>query len=151
MNTTDVLDLIEKLLTAAGHPDIAQVEQYGQGTPQSPAGVAVTYQSGAQAFVWAVAGKPKTEPVELPEDLGPYKFRANHALKLVIDLLEAAKPAGIGGWRTVAYDGVGQRPAGLEVRTDQGVVALRVTSGGAPGPDSDPQAWAGWTIPATFG
>jgi len=129
---------------AAEHPDIAGVDQYG------PAGlnVAVTYASGAQAYVWAVPGRTVANPVDLPEDLGDYQPRVLPLIKLVCDLLETARPDGM-QWRTVAVEGVHLAPCGIEVRAGGETTLLHMNAGCAPGLDSDPAAWDGWQIPAT--
>jgi hypothetical protein len=142
MSAQQILDTIERLLTAAHHPDIAGVDRYG------PAGlnVAVTYASGAHAYVWAVPGRTVVKPVDLPENLGDYRPRVLHLIKLVCDLLEMARPDGM-QWRTVAVDGVHLAPCGIEVRAGGETTLLQVNAGGAPGLDSDPAAWDGWRIP----
>ena len=135
------LDTIAALFQAAGHPDITAVERYGRDGQS----VVVRYRPKAEAFF--EPSKAKSSPVELPEILPPYRFRAQHALKLLVDLLEVAKPAGITGWRTVGIDGVDLAPCGIELRTDSGVVLLRVTAGSPTLLDADPQEWADWRPP----
>ncbi len=135
------LDTVAALFQAAGHPDITDVERYGKDGQS----VVVRYRPKAEAFFEQV--QAKSSPVELPENLPPYRFRARHALSLLVQLLEVAKPAGISGWRTVGIDGVDLAPCGIELRTDQGVVLLRVSAGSPTLLDADPQEWADWRPP----
>jgi hypothetical protein len=138
-----ILDTLERLLRAAQHPDVIAVDRFAS----SLTGIAITYQSQAHAYVW-LAEDAVVKPAELPAVLPDYKDRVQHVLRLCVDLLEAVTPSGIDAWRTVAVEGAQLSPCGLEVRAGQAGVVLRVTAGGAPGTDSDPATWAGWTIPA---
>lgn len=137
MQSAQVLDVVERLFNAAEHPDIVAVERYGRDVQpggQSPAGVAVTYQSGAQAYLWAdEPGRPAPEPCPLPDEMPELKFRALPALKLLVELLDVARPAVFTAWRTVAFNGLGLKPSGLELRCADGSTAyLRATSGSGP-------------------
>lgn len=144
MSAGQILDTIERLFRTAGHPDIVSVGRYGPGD------VEVTYRSLAKAFIWQVRDDVNTRPVEQPDDLGEYKFRAPHALKLLTDLLEIAQPDGW-RWRTVAVEGVALAPCGLQVRAGGTDVLLRVTSASTPLPtDSDPADWANCQLPASI-
>lgn len=140
-----VLDVvIRALLVGAQHPDIAEITRYGRD--QS---IDVTYQDLARAYIWPVADDVATRPVDLG-DLGPYKARTRHMLKLIVDLLDVAEPDGW-QWRTVAVEGVPLEPCGLEVRAGSAVTLLRVTAGGSLVPEekqSDPATWVGWALPA---
>jgi hypothetical protein len=138
-----ILDTLERLLRAAQHPDVIEVYRYAQ----SHEGIGIVYSTRAKAFVWLAPDAVST-PAELPAELPPWETRVQHVLTLLVELLDAARPAGIDGWRTVAVGGTDLAPCGLEVRAGQTRVVLRVTAGGAQGKDSDPQDWAGWTIPA---
>lgn len=136
-------DLIERLLTAARHPDIAAVERFGPDSRN----LTIVYGSKAKAFLTVVVGA-KTRPEPLPDDMPEYKFRALHALKLIGDLLDAAKPDGV-QWRTVAIEGTHLSPCGLELRSADGATTvLQVTAGGAMVADANPADWADWQIPA---
>ncbi len=134
-------DIVAALFDSCGHPDIIGVERYGKNDQA----VMVRYRAGAEAFFEPTTGK--TAPVDLPEQMPAYKFRAQHALKLLVGLLEAAKPAGVTGWRLVSINGVDLAPCGIELRTDSGVVLLRVFGGSPTGLDADPSEWADWRIP----
>lgn len=147
MSAGQVLDTIERLFTAAGHPDIAEVTTYLGNT--GPA-IEVVYQSKAKAFIWPVTDDATATPTELPDELPEYKFRASYALKLLTDMLTIARPEGW-RWRTVAVEGVALRPCGLEVWAGGRTTLLRVTSASTPLPaDSDPADWAGWQPPASI-
>lgn len=142
-----VLDTIERLLKAAQHPDIAGVSQYEGNTGRA---IEVAYQSQAKAFIWPVTEKVTTAPADLPNALPEYKFRAQHALKLLCDLLELAKPDGW-RWRTVSVEGAALAPCGLEVWMGGKTTLLRVTSASTPLPkDSDPADWADYQLPPSI-
>jgi hypothetical protein len=108
-------------------------------------GVCVVYSSDAKAF-FSIATAKGVKPAELGEDLGPWKFRAHHALRLLLDLLEAAQPDGW-RWGTVAVDGVDASPSGIEITANGQTVVLRVTAGGAMAADSNPEGFADYRIP----
>jgi hypothetical protein len=133
MESAQLLDVIERLHNAAEHPDIVLVKRYGRDAKpggQSPAGVALTYRSGSQAYISPAEGKPEPVPHPLPERMPELKFRALHALKFLIELLDAAKPDLFVAWRLVAFEGVALQPSGLAIRCADGSTAyLRVTSG----------------------
>lgn len=144
MNTKDVLGVIETLHNAAEHPDIVHVERYGRDTKpggQSPAGVAVRYQSGSEVYLWAAdPGNPLPAPHDLPAEMPPLRFRAQHGLKFLLQLLDTAQPEMFTAWRPVAFDGIDMKPSGVELRGKDGSsFYLRVTSGSGPtgGPESD--------------
>lgn len=143
MGSTHVLDVIERLWTVADHPDVTTVHRYDG----AQTGVAVVYRSGAKAFFAVGQGKPPaTRPAGMPQDLGPWKVRTLHALKLTLDLLDLAQPDGM-RWRTVAVDGVHLSPAGIEFAVGAEKVLVRVTAGGASGEDSKLEDFAGYVIP----
>ncbi|MFI5934172.1 hypothetical protein [Actinoplanes sp. NPDC051494] len=143
MTPAEALDLVERLLTAAQHPDVSRVYRYDGAT----SGVALTYRSDAKAFFSPMPGKVGVQPADLPEDLGRWTFRGNYALKMLVDLLEAVRPAAVTGWRTVAIDKIAMKPAGIELSGPGGTVVLRVTSGGPMGLDSDPADFENWRLP----
>lgn len=143
MNSNHVLDVIEKLWTAAQHPGVTRVERFDGALH----GVAVIYTSGAKAFFSVVTDRVQTQQADMPADLGPWKVRTHHALKLLLDLLEVAQPAGW-KWRTVNIAGVPKSPSGVEFTDGAGSVLVRVTAGGPMALDSDPADWPDWTIPA---
>jgi hypothetical protein len=140
MSAQQVLDVLERLVTAAGHPDIVRVEQFGG----SMGGLAIVYRSGATAYLSPVT--EKATAVGLPGVLPEYQFRIQHALRLLVDVLEVAKPSGW-RWRTVGIDGVALSPCGLEVDGPAGRVVFRAIGGSPTLHDADPAVWAGWSVP----
>lgn len=143
MTGDDLLTVLERLFKAAQHPDVTRVERFDGALH----GVAAIYTSGAKAFFSVVTDRAQTQQADMPADLGPWKVRTHHALKLLLDLLEVAQPAGW-KWRTVNIAGVPKSPSGIEFTDGAGTVLVRVTAGGPMALDSDPADWAGWTIPA---
>jgi hypothetical protein len=146
MDTTQVLDVIEQLLAAARHPDIAAIERYGPGLgPWGPTveeskaksitGVKVTYQSTASASLWEAVW-PGGQPVPAPTDLPPSR-RASRLLVFAAQLLDYAKPDQLRSWQLLALPGLGPdseqgvTPTGLGVVTTSGTkLLLRSTSTG---------------------
>jgi hypothetical protein len=141
-----VLDTIERLLTAADHPDIVKVERYGPGDgPWGPTvqeskvkhitGVKVTHQSTATASVWEAIW-PGEQPVDPPTTLpAPRSARAPRLLILVSQLLDVAQPETLKAWRLVTLPDLGATgstlPAGLSlVDRDGGRLLLRATATG---------------------
>lgn len=143
MTPQQILDTLERLLRYAQHPDVREIYRYAE----SLEGIGLIYSSRAKAFVW-LAPNAKAQPAELPAELPPWETRVQHVLKLLVELMDAARPAGIDAWRTVAVEGTDLSPCGLEIRAGQTRAVVQVTAGGAPGKDSDPADWADWTIPA---
>lgn len=156
VKTTDVLDIVERLHQAAAHPDVKAIRRYGRDSEpggQSPPGVALTYRSGSEAYFAAVL-QAAVEPVELPEAFDAQTFRARiqPALRLLVQLLGAAKPAEFTVWRTVGFPGVGASPCGLEIRCADGSTAyLRVTSGFGGNAALDVDGFPEYRIPAAVG
>ena len=154
MESAQVLDIVENLLNAAQHPDITEISRYGRDLKpggQSPAGVKVTYQSGAQTYLAVAEGSQKPEPHPLPDPMPHLKLRAAHTMKFLINLLEAARPAAFIAWRTVAFAGVGNKPSGMEIRcADGGSAYLRVTCASGPTGDPDADPFPGYRIPASL-
>jgi hypothetical protein len=137
------LDAVERLHDAAEHPDIVQVRRYGRDLKpggQSPAGVAIRYQSGSEVYIWA-APAGKAVPAELPPAVASLRVRNPHAIRFLLRLLEVARPAQFKGWRTVAFPDLGLPDAcGVELKcADGSSFYLRVTSGsGSTDPATDP-------------
>lgn len=147
---TQVLDVVEQLLNAAQHPDIAKVERYGPGDgPWGPSitspgmstrgitGVKVTHQSTATASLW-LANRPGETPIPVPGVLPPPRQnRAPRLAILAVQLLDGAKPAQFKAWQLVALPDVGATdkrgisPAGVSIVTAAGEkVLLRVSATG---------------------
>lgn len=147
MTPADVLNLIERLHLAAHHPDIRTVEQYGHDKPSSLKGVAITYQSGSAAYLFVdkpPRSSPDPAPCPMPDVMPARKTRALHALKFLVELLDAAKPAQFTAWRTVAFEGSdapGLKPCALAIRcADGSTLHLRVTAGFGGHADQDEAA-----------
>lgn len=152
MESAQVLDVIERLLGAAEHPDIVEIKRYGRDVKpggQSPAGVKVTYQSGAETYLFAAdPGTPAPEPHPLPEQMPPLKLRALHTVRFVIELLEVARPDVFTAWRTVSFAGVTSAPSGMEIRcADGGSAYLRATCASGPLGDPESPPFSDYTVP----
>lgn len=92
MQSVAVLDILERLRKAAGHPDIVKVERYGQDP--NP-GVAVTYQSGSAAYLWITsAGRSEPTPHDLPDELPPLKFRGKDGATAYLRVTSGSGPMG---------------------------------------------------------
>lgn len=152
MKPAAVLDVFEQLLTAAAHPDIVDVSRYGKDVEpggQSPAGVCVKHQSGSEAYLWVAAARPEPTPCPIEGGVPAPKFRAHRLLRLVLDLLDVAKPDVFTGWAPCAFPGVyPDAAAGLRVaHRDGGVTFLRVTAGAGPAGDPTEEPFPDYTIP----
>lgn len=134
MDNIEALDVLHKLLTAAGHPDMTSVDR------PSPERIVVTYGSGSQGYLWTADPGSKATPAALPETLPHPRHRVLHLLKFVTDLLDFVRPSLFAGWETVSYPGVALSPSGLRLRGAAGGTALlRATSGSGPtDPDTPP-------------
>lgn len=147
MNTARVLDLVERLLITAEHPDITAVDRYGpdlgpwgptvtQSKVKHITGIKVTHRSTATASLWEAVW-PGEQPVPTPEVMPEPSRRATRLLILAARLLDHAKPQQLRGWRLVALPDLGldtERgvvPSGLSVVTAGGQsLLLRATSTG---------------------
>ncbi|WP_045740975.1 hypothetical protein [Actinoplanes rectilineatus] len=155
MNLTDALDLLERLLNAAGHPDIASVKRYGQGTEQSPAGIDLADQRGAHMYLFGEQRKGEI-PIDVPTVLPTPKYGSQRVAVLAAQLLDAARPDALREWRLVAFgdlgptDARGVAPAGISMLAADGSrILLRSAMGASKdttAPDSEPSP--GWTPPA---
>lgn len=116
VTTSPALDLVEQLIVAARHPDIAAIERYGPGqgpwgptveksTAKSITGVLVKYQSSATASLWEAVW-PDAAPVPAPDNLPPNR-RAPRLPVFVAQLLDYAKPEQVLSWHLLAGPGVG--------------------------------------------
>ncbi len=166
MAKTSVLDVMERLLTAAAHPDIVHVERYGPGlgpwgpnvqqsTVKAITGVRVVHQSTATASlreaVW-----PGEQPVDVPAVMpAPKQNRAPRLAIFAYQLLEAARPAELKAWRLVTLPDLGNQakqaglPFGLSVVTADGQkMLLRVTATGPTvGGEPDDEPYPDYVIP----
>ena len=159
MTTSKTLDVIERLLIAADHPDIAKIARYGPGegpwgptVERSPAkritGVKVTHQSTATASLWEAIW-PGEQPAELPAvPPKPKQMRAPRLVILVTQLLDVAKPPQFQAWRAVTLPELGNPdtqaglPFGVSIILADGKRALlRATATGptlGDEPEDDP-------------
>lgn len=153
MQLVEVLDLVQRLIVAAQHPDIDDVRLYGEGTEQSPAGVAVKDQRGGSTYLWGTTAKGET-PVETSVALPPPKLGAQRIAVLVVKLLDAARPGTLQAWRLVALPGLGPTdargvaPAGVSViGADGSRFLLRATHGGSQTGDPAEDPFPDWRVP----
>ena len=147
MTTSKTLDVIEKLLVAANHPDITDIRRYGPGLgPWGPSdekspvkgvtGLRVTHQSSSTASLWEAIW-PGEQPVEAPDVLpAPRQNRAPRLAILVARLLDKARPAEFKAWRLVSLPGLGVPEEGLPfglsiVHADGTRMLLRASATGA--------------------
>ncbi|WP_433829721.1 hypothetical protein ACQP2E_08950 [Actinoplanes sp. CA-015351] len=158
MRLGEVLDVIERLLTGCGHPEIESIHRYGTdqaaGGP-SPAGVRVRCVSGAEAYLWGAIWTGENA-LSTPAVL-PWPARPDRIAVLVCLLLDAARPAGLSSWQLVALDGLGpsdargKAPRGLRIVAADGTsLLLRATAAGAPMPEPADDPYPGWAIPETL-
>lgn len=148
VSKSPILDIIERLLIAAEHPDIVAVERYGPGdgpwgpdVPTSKAkaitGVKVKYQSTATASLWEAVW-PGEQPMPAPAVMPlPTQNRAPRLAIFVARLLDVAQPEQFQAWRLVSLPGVGLPgdhgvlPFGLSIATAGGSkMLLRATATG---------------------
>ncbi|QLQ38016.1 hypothetical protein [Micromonospora robiginosa] len=146
MQVSQALDIIEALLNAAEHPDIAAVERYGRDAQpggQSPAGIRVQHRSSDTRALLMADVPPRTaQPVPVLTEPLPPKWRAARILVLVHQLLDAARPEQLAGWELVTQDGTHSPvAAGIRITArDRSVVYLRgiAASGQQREPENDP-------------
>lgn len=157
MATVSVLDMIERLLKTADHPDIVKIERYGPGKgPWGPnvaeskvqhiTGIRVAHQSTATASLWEAVW-PGEQPVEAPEVApAPRQNRAPRLLLLAKQLLDAAKPDQLRGWRLVTLPNLGNParqeglPFGLSLVDADGKQHLLRTSATGPTLGAEPES-----------
>lgn len=163
---SQVLDVIERLLTAAAHPDIVTVERYGpdlgpwgptveQSKVTTISGVRVVHRSTATASLWEAVW-PGEKPVPAPDVLpAPRQNRAPRLAVLAARLLDVAKPDGFTAWRLVALPNLGlvDKQAGLPfglsiVTADRSQHLLRASATGPTvGEDPDVEPFPDYVIP----
>lgn len=158
------LDVIERLLAAARHPDITAVARYGPGLgpwgPTSQAskvkaitGVRVTFQSTATASLWEAVW-PDPAPVPVPDMPAPSR-RAQRLLLLAAALLDHAKPDQFRAWQLVTLPGLGLEdergvmPSGLLLTDTSGKQFLLRATATGPTVGAEPAAepFPDWAIP----
>ncbi|MEU4423387.1 hypothetical protein AB0F81_22400 [Actinoplanes sp. NPDC024001] len=160
MHLAQVLDVIEALVAASGHPEITAVERYGHdlvpGGP-SPAGVRVRYESGAEAYLWGAVW-PRENALPTPEVLPPPTRRVDRIAVLIAWLLDAARPAAFRSWQLVALpdlgptDERGKVPCGVRIDCADGTsLLLRATAAGGPQGDPEVDPYPGYRVPESLG
>ncbi|WP_328344626.1 hypothetical protein [Micromonospora sp. NBC_00421] len=146
-----VLDVVEALLRAAEHPDYTNITRYGRDSlpgGQSPAGVKAAHMSGSTSMLWAAEVPREATPVQADDDVLVTSM-PGRMLRLMVRLLDAARPNGFTSWQLCAAPGVGwpasgESPSAIRIVGDDGSVAyLRATAasgprGGAAEPKTDP-------------
>ncbi|WP_189333771.1 hypothetical protein [Actinoplanes ianthinogenes] len=149
MQLAQVLDVLQELHVAAGHPEIAEVARFGtDGAPggPSPAGLRIRYVTGSEAYLWGAVWPGETA-VPVPEVLPPPNRRAPRAAAFAAQLLEAARPGVFRAWELVALPDLGPAgergkvPLGLRINCADGTAyLLRATAAGGPTvePDTEP-------------
>lgn len=143
MESAQVLDVVERLHSAAQHPDIVLVKRYGRDEKpggKSPAGVSLKYQSGSEAYIWAATAEAAV-PADLAPEVASRRIRGPHTIRLLLRLFDVAQPELFTAWRTVAFPDLGlSQVCGIELNgADGSIFVLRVTSGSGPtDPDGDP-------------
>ena len=130
MNLPRILDVIEALLVASEHPDIAEVKRYGPSAENSKttsiAGVRVKYQSSATASLWGAVW-PTVIPIPLPDNMPP-PGRAARLPIFAVQLLEITRPQLFRSWQLVHLPGIGlegaRSPGGVSLVCDDGTTML---------------------------
>ena len=162
MQLARVLDVVEGLLVASGHPEIVKVERFGAATePWGPsaaqsksssiAGIRVTYASSSTAMIWGAVW-PGEKPLPMPEEMPPVADRASRLPIFVVQLLDVARPADFTSWQLVALPNLGATdttPGGVSLVCGDGTrMLLRCSATGVTvgaEPETDP--YADYVIP----
>ncbi|GIF12127.1 hypothetical protein [Actinoplanes teichomyceticus] len=157
MRLAQVLDVLQELHRASGHPEIAAVERFGAdsvpGGP-SPAGLRVRYATGSEAYLWGAIWPGET-PLPVPEALPPPSRRASRAAVFAAWLLDAARPGAFRAWDLVALPDLGPAgergrvPLGLRITCSDGTASLlRATAAGGPTAEPDTEPYPDYRLPA---
>ncbi|GLW27320.1 hypothetical protein [Actinoplanes regularis] len=157
MRLAQVLDILQELHLAGGHPEIAAVERFGTDTAPggpSPAGLRLRYTTGSEAYLWGAVWPGET-PIPVPEILPPPSRRASRAAAFAAQLLDAARPSAFRAWELVALKGLGPAeergkvPLGLRITCGDGTaLLLRATAAGGPTREPDSEPHPEYRIPA---
>jgi hypothetical protein len=162
---SQVLDVVERLLLAAEHPDIVKVSRYGpdlgpwgptveQSKVKRISGVKVTFSSTATASLYE-AVEPDEVPVDAPATALSPARRAPRLAILCAQLLDAARPPQFKAWRLVSFPRIGLEaergvmPFGVSIVLADGSRALLCASSTGPTAGSEPvdEPFPGYTIP----
>ncbi len=167
MQLSQVLDVIEGLLRASEHPDIAEIERYGTlGAPWDPrdlqpggsiTGVKIRHQSTSTSALYGSL-RSGQKPVPIPDTLpSPKSGRAQRLPILVVQLLDVARPEQFRSWQLVALPGIGPTgaqgaaPAGVHIECADGTSMLlqSQSTGAMVGDEPDDEPFPDYVIPAT--
>ncbi|RZU52077.1 hypothetical protein EV385_3918 [Krasilnikovia cinnamomea] len=165
MRLAEILDVIEVVLNASEHPDIVQVDRYGDATePWGPniqtsksrsiSGVRVRFQSSASAMIFGAIWPGET-PVPVPDEMPPPARRAPRLAIFVVQLLDVARPTKFRSWQLVALsdlgptDARGSSPSGVSLVCADGTkMLLRVTGASASiGVDPETEPFPDYVMP----
>ncbi|MEV0212788.1 hypothetical protein [Micromonospora sp. NPDC050695] len=146
MQVSQALDVMEALLQASDHPDIAAIARYGRDSEvggQSPPGVSVLHRSSdTRALLTAFPAPRDATPVPLPTEPITMRWRAARILVLAHQLLDAARPEVFASWDLCRQEGThGPIAAALRITARDGsVIYLRglAASGQVREPETDP-------------
>jgi len=167
MQLAQVLDVIERLLVAAEHPEIDKVERYGTATePWGPdaarsrttliSGLKATFTSTSTAFL---NGRilPGVVEVPVPADMPPPKLRAPRFVTFVAQLLDVARPPAFASWQLVtpatagSPDQLGTLPYGIAITCADGtkMLLLSQATGAMVGAEPAEEPFPDYVIPDT--
>ncbi|MFI5895667.1 hypothetical protein ACIA5D_36785 [Actinoplanes sp. NPDC051513] len=162
MTLPEVLDVIERLLNAAEHPDIVRVERYGTGAEawgptveksqvKTVTGVKVHHQSTSSASLWG-SNRSDLTPVEAPEMPAP-GLRGPRLAILTVRLLDVARPPQFSGWQLFSVAELAGAGEGLPFAVgitcaDGSRVLLQASSTGASvGREPDVEPFPDYVVP----
>jgi hypothetical protein len=150
---SETLDLLKRLLDAAGHPDVAEVSLYSGGPEPDRNGVAVKDRRGGHMYLSGATWKGEI-PVDTPDVLPPPNLGAQRIAALTVKLLDAAKPVELQAWRLVALPDLGPTDARSVAPTAVSLVGadgsrmlLRATHGGSQTGDPAEDPHPDWRVP----
>lgn len=131
MTLAQVLAILEDVVADSGNPDIAAVERFGKDAEPgglSPAGVAVKYLNGAEAYLWG-AEHLTARPADLSDP--PPTYPASSFAIWVAELLDNDRPPQFHHWTLAEIPGL-VSPCGVYILATDGTPwLLRVTIGSA--------------------
>ncbi|MFI1987819.1 hypothetical protein [Actinoplanes sp. NPDC020271] len=158
MQLAHVLDVLQELHVASGHPELAAVERFGtDATPggPSPAGLRLRYGTGSFAYLWGAVWAGETA-MAVPEDLPPPSHRASRAVVFAAQLLDVARPDAFRTWELCALRDLGpaaargKAPLGLRINSAEGTsFLLRATAAGGPTREPDTEPHPSYRIPVS--
>ncbi|GAA2561386.1 hypothetical protein GCM10010435_36360 [Winogradskya consettensis] len=163
-----VLDVVEGLLRASGHPDIASMERYGTlGEAWNPkdhspkgsvTGLRITYTSTSTSTLYATS-RAGEKVIAMPEVMPPPNRRAIRLPMFVVQLLDVARPDEFGSWDLIAFgdfgptDARGAAPAGVRITGKDGskVILQSQATGAMVGNEPEEEPFPEYVIPAGIG